>query len=209
MGLPAGSGSPGHHRMQDLPGAQPAGSEWAKCADGPARPTPADTIRAVANPTTPAFIAGVILFGGFARYWEKSRYCVQVGQGWRRPSLARCFDDLDQVFTSDAYIDYRAVKWHPFLPAACSRRIDPRPPKGKADPRVGLRHGWFPARRLHGGGNRLARGPGGRGGAGVGAQKTASALRAEHLGGLSVEEHRAPGDEHGADGVVVAVDHPR
>ena len=35
------------------------------------------------------------------------------------------------------------------------------------------------------------------------------ALRTDHLGGLTVEEHRAPGDKHGTNRVIVAVDHPR
>ena len=61
--------------------------------------------------------------------------------------------------------------------------------------------------RHGGGGKRLGRSPGGRGGGCVGTQEAAGALRAEHLGGLPVEEHRAPGDKHGADSVVVAVAH--
>src|SRR5690349_4492232 len=69
---------------------------------------------------------------------------------------------------------------------------------------------WLvPARWLDGRGNRPGRGAGGRGRGGVGAQEAAGALRAEHLGGPPVEEHRLPGDEHGADGVVVAVHHAR
>ena len=55
----------------------------------------------------------------------------------------------------------------------------------------------------------LGGGPPCRGCAGVGAQETAGALAAEHLGGLAVEEHRTAADEHGGDSVVVAVDHPR
>jgi hypothetical protein len=60
-----------------------------------------------------------------------------------------------------------------------------------------------------GGGNRLGCRPRRRGGGCVGTQEASGALRAEHLGGLPVEEHRAPGDEDGVDGVDVAVDHPR
>jgi hypothetical protein len=146
MGLPAGSGSPGHHRMHDLPGAQAPGSAWAKCAGSSAHPTQADTIRAVANPTTPAFIAGIILLGGFAWYLENCAIVLRlagaaVGGPWRVASSGpvlnqgmlslpeisdrleiqqllvdystaidqRRFDDLDKVFTPDAYIDYRAL----------------------------------------------------------------------------------------------------
>jgi len=134
MGLPAGSGSPGHHRMQALPGAQAAGSAWADRTGSSARPTPPHTNRVVANATTPAFIAGIIHPGGFARYWETARCRLSPGV-WRGRaavlnqgmlSLAeisdrleiqqllvdystaidqRRFDDLDKVFTPDAYID--------------------------------------------------------------------------------------------------------
>jgi len=38
-------------------------------------------------------------------------------------------------------------------------------------------------------------------------QEAAGALPTDEVGGVAVDEHRVAADEHGADGVIVAVDH--
>ena len=53
---------------QELPGAQPPGAAAAKRSAWPSAANPAHNNAAVAKQAIPAFIAGIILLDGFARY---------------------------------------------------------------------------------------------------------------------------------------------